>query len=127
MVGRDVFDANGVRIGAIVGRAHARKRFGITWLLVQIGDGRSVLAPAEQMRTSGESLVLPYSRAYVEAAPGVEEKASFHAHDRRLRLHYGIGSGGPDGGCRAGCGLCMANKREIRRSATQACQDDQGA
>jgi hypothetical protein len=123
--GRDVFDANGQRIGTVAGRAHARKRFGVTWLRVRIDDGRLVLAPAEQMQSKGERLVLPYGRAYVEAAPGVSEgEASSREADRRLGHYYGIGSGGVEGGCRVGCGLCMANKRQLRRAAREGGSDE---
>ncbi len=116
--GRQVLDAAGSSIGVVVGRAYARKRFGVNWLLLQTGDDRTVLAPAEQMRSSGEHLMLPYSRAYVEAAPAVEGGGQLpKADERRLRLHYGIVSGAPGGGCRAGCGLCMVNRRELLRGA----------
>lgn len=122
--GQEVFDTEGARIGKIVGRAYPRRRFGVTWLLLQVGDGRTVPIPAEQMTASGAGFVLPYSLRYVEAAPVVGEGLSTsQADERRLRYHYGIVSGGPSGGCRAGCGLCMANKREIRRSAVRDCGD----
>lgn len=126
-MGREVVDTGGRSIGPVVGRAYARKRFGITWLLVRTAEGRTVLAPAEQMQGSGERLILPYSATYVEAAPALTEGAALaQAEERRLRLHYGIASGGPDGGCRAGCGLCMVNRRELRRGAAHACRDDDG-
>jgi hypothetical protein len=120
--GHRVFDVEGVFLGTIVGRAYARRRFGVTWLLVKVADGRTVPVPAEQMEASGEGLVLPYVRAYVEAAPLVQEGLSAsQADERRLRYHYGLVSGGPSGGCRVGCGLCIANKRELRRSAAREC------
>jgi hypothetical protein len=116
--GRDVFDANGLRIGNVTGPAYARKRFGVTWLLVQVGDGRLVLAPAEQMQSKGGRLVLPYGRAYIEAAPGTDEgETSSREADRRLGHYYGIGSVSVEGGCRVGCGLCLASKRQVRHAA----------
>ncbi len=127
-MGRDVVDTTGRAIGPVVGRAYARKRFGITWLLLRTDRGRTVLAPYEQMKESGERLVLPYSQTYVEGAPAVEEGGTLpQTEERRLRLHYGIGSGGPDGGCRAGCGLCMVNRRELHRSAAHDCSDEHGS
>jgi hypothetical protein len=120
-IGREVVDSGGRMIGPVVGRAYARNRFGTTWLLVRTSQGRVVLVPADQMRESGGRLMLPYSQTYVESAPGVEEGLSLSQNDeRRLRLHYGIGSGGPAGGCRAGCGLCMVNRRELHRSAAHS-------
>ena len=116
--GLEVFDTNGQRIGKVVGRGFPRKRFGTTWLLVQTDGGRRMLVPGEQLQHSeGERVVLPYALSYVMAGPAVEEGRPLSpAEERQLRFHYGIVSGAPPSGCRVGCGLCMANKREIRRS-----------
>jgi len=101
----------------VTGPGYGRKRFGCTWLLVETSSGPVVLVPAEQAKLSGERLVLPYAAGYVEAAPAVEEDRPLtRDEERRLRLHYGIGSGSPEGGCRVGCGLCMASRRTMRRS-----------
>ena len=117
--GREVFDADAKPIGRVVGPGHPRRKFGATWLLIETAGGRTVLVPAEHMNESGERLVLPYPKAYVEAGPTGEPDRPLPPEDeRRLRFHYGLGSGTKDMGCLVGCGLCMINKREKhRRSA----------
>lgn len=115
--GREVFDTSGQKIGTVRGRGYPRKRFGATWLLLQTDGGPTLLVPAEQIQCSGERLVLPYALAYILGGPAVEESRPLSpADERRLRFHYGIESGLAPGGCRVGCGLCMVNRRELRRS-----------
>jgi hypothetical protein len=114
--GREVLDANAERIGTIVGFGHPRRKFGATWLLLDIGATLPVLVPAEQMSCKGDWLMLPYPKAYVEGAPAAEPGRPFsQEEERRLRLHYGLGAGSPNTGCSAGCGMCMANRREQPR------------
>ena len=113
--GRELFDANGARIGRIAGRGFPRKKFGTTWLLAETGGAKSVLVPAEQIHSSGDRLVLPYPKTYVESGPSVEQDQQLSkADERRLRLHYGLDSGLPNSGCRQACGLCMAKRRAQR-------------
>lgn len=110
--GRDLFDASGRRIGSIVGPGYARRKFGTAWLLLEITDAKTVLVPADQIHVSGDRLVLPYPKTYVEDAPNIEEgRSPSRAEERRLCLHYGLDSAMPNSGCRQGCGLCMAKKR----------------
>ena len=114
--GRDLFDANVQKIGVIAGAGYARRKFGTGWLLVEMASCRRVMVPADQIVPSGERLVLPYPRTYVECAPTADpDSPPTPADERRLRLHYGIDSGAPNAGCQAGCGLCMAGKRGARR------------
>jgi acetyl esterase/lipase len=115
-IGREVFDAGAKRIGTIIGLGYARRKFGTTWLLVDAGGAQAVLVPADQMSCAGDRLVLPYPKAYVERAPGVEQGRPLSPEEeRRLRLHYGLDSGSLNTGCSAGCGMCMANRRDRRR------------
>ena len=114
--GRDVFDANAERIGTVAGFGNPRRKFGATWLLLDIGAALPVLAPAEQMSCKGDRLVLPYPKAYVHGAPAAEPGQPLSPEqERRLRLHYGLGSGSLNTGCSIGCGMCMASRREQRR------------
>lgn len=114
--GRELFDARGEKIGVIAGLGFPRKRFGTLWLLVEITSERKVLVPAEQIRCSDPRLVLPYSRSYIESAPAFDpERPLTSDEERTLRLRYGIGSGSPNTGCSAGCGLCLAGTRLERR------------
>lgn len=113
--GREVFDVSGKLIGTIAGPGFPRRKFGATWLLLETGSVRAVLAPADQMSCPGDRLVLPYPKAYVESAPGPEPGPPLsQAEERRLRLHYGLDSGSLNTGCSAGCGMCMANRRRAR-------------
>jgi hypothetical protein len=114
--GREVFDAKAEKIGTIAGLGYPRKKFGTVWLLVETEGARTVLVPGDQIRSSGDRLVLPYLKTYVEGGPAVENgQPPSQAEERRLRLHYGIDSGSLNSGCAAGCGMCMANRRVQRR------------
>lgn len=100
----------------MVGRGYPRKRFGVTWLLLQMKGDRTVLVPAEQIQCMGERLIMPYASSYVAGGPSVQESRPLSpAEERQLRLRFGIGSGSPPTACRVGCGLCMANRRELGR------------
>jgi hypothetical protein len=117
--GREIYDVRGEKIGTVVGFGYARKKFGMTWLRVEIRDGHAVLVPAERLSCSGDRLVSPYLRSYVEATPvfATDEQPS-RDEERRLRLHYGIDSGNPNATCRVGCGLCWVRSRDERRRDT---------
>jgi hypothetical protein len=79
-----------------------------------------VLVPADQMSCAGERLVLPYPKTYVESGPAAEEGRPLSGEEeRRLRLHYGLGTGSDNTGCSAGCGMCMASRRQARRDANK--------
>ena len=109
--GRQLFDASGHLIGVIAGAGYARRKFGTAWLLVELATGRRVLVPADQVDASGDHLVFPYPRGYVETGPAVEGDERLDADgERRLRLHYGIGRGTVGGQCQ-GCGLCITTAR----------------
>jgi acetyl esterase/lipase len=115
-IGREVFDVGAKRIGTIIGLGYARRKFGTTWLLVDAGGVQAILVPADQINCAGDRLVLPYPKAYVEGAPGVEQGRPLSPEgERRLRLHYGLHSGSLNTGCSAGCGMCMASRRDRRR------------
>lgn len=114
--GRELFDADSKRIGAIAGLGYPRAKFGTTWLVVETAAGRRVLVPAGQISAREGRLTLPYARTYVEEAPAAaEEQPLSRAEERRLCLHYGLESMLPNSGCRQGCGLCMAERRAKRR------------
>jgi hypothetical protein len=114
--GRDLYDVNGRVIGVIEGPGFARRRFGATWLIVRLPDGRAVLAPADHMTCPGERLVLPYPKGYVETAPPFDpEVKSTPESDRRLRLHWGMGLGSVGSDCAVGCGMCQLSQREKHR------------
>ena len=117
--GRDLFDVRGQRIGSIVGLGYARRKFGATWLLVDTGGPRAVLVPADQMSCTGDRLVLPYPKTYVEGGLAAEPGQPLSAdEERRLRLYYGIGAGSLDPGCYVGCGMCMIGRRDKHRRAS---------
>ncbi|NLO27132.1 MAG: hypothetical protein GX113_02970 [Actinobacteria bacterium] len=110
--GRELFDAAGKRIGTITGLAYPRKKFGVTWLLVETAAG-TILAPAEQFLCSTERLVLPYPKTYVDGGPVMEPgRPLSKTEERRLRMHYGLDTAMPNRSCRQGCGLCQARRRE---------------
>ena len=110
--GRDLFDATGKRIGTIAGLAYPRKKFGVTWLLVQTAAG-TILAPGEQILRSPERLVLPYPKTYVDGGPVMEpDRPLSRSEEHRLCMHYGLDTAVPNRSCRQGCGLCQARLRE---------------
>jgi len=110
--GRDLFDANAEKIGTIVGRGLAGKKFGTMWLLVETISGAQVLVPADQIRSSPVRLTLPYPRTYVESAPtGAPDRRLSPTEERRLCLHYGFDHELPGTECRQGCGLCRSRKK----------------
>jgi hypothetical protein len=113
--GRELFDANGHKIGRVVGLAFSRRRYGATWLRVETILGKNVLVPAERIDTSRDRLVLPYPKSYVEGGPVNEQDEPLSRDEgRRLCLHYGFDSAMPNSACRQGCGLCMAKRRAER-------------
>ena len=115
--GRQLFDAKGETIGVIVGAGYERKKFGTEWLVIETVSGRRTLVPADRIGESGERLVLPYPRGYVDTGPvlggrrssdprGRAASAPALGHRRRRTQQQ----------CMTGCGLCMANRRlEHRR------------
>jgi hypothetical protein len=117
--GRQLFDTKGELIGVIAGAGYERKKFGTEWLLIETVSGRRTLVPADRITDSGERLVLPYPKGYVDTGPVLEGDAPLTpAGERLLRLHWGIGGAGPNSQCMTGCGLCMANQRfEHRRQS----------
>lgn len=118
--GRDLFDANRVRIGSITGLGFSRKKFGSWWLAVEATNGKTLLVPAEAITESGTTesgtrLVLPYPKNYVDAGPAVEPGLLLSKDDeRRLAHHYGFSHRMPGNECRQGCGLCMLKMRGER-------------
>jgi hypothetical protein len=116
-MGKELFDTDNEKIGSIVSLGYPRRRFGSAWLLVEIASGGTVLVPADQIRSSGDSLSLPYPKRYVESAPTLEhDEGLARAAERRLRLHYGMDFMVPGTSCN-GCGLCRANRRYQRMHA----------
>jgi hypothetical protein len=116
-IGRELLDANNEKIGTIASLGYARRRFGSAWLLVETTSGSRVLVPADQIRSSGDRLTLPYPKTYVETAPGLEhDEELVRAAERRLRLHWGMDLMVPGTAC-YGCGLCRANRRYLREAS----------
>lgn len=111
-MGKELSDANRAKIGTIIGLGFPRRKFGSWWLLVESTSGRRLIVPADPIDSSGERLVLPYTKGYVESGPASEGNQPLsQADERRLALHYGIAGAG----CQQGCGLCMAARRAARR------------
>jgi hypothetical protein len=118
--GRQLFDAKGEVIGVILGVGYARKKFGTEWLVIETVSGRRTLVPADRLTESGERLVLPYPRGYVDTGPVLEgDEPLTPAGERLLRLHWGIGGADSNKQCMTGCGLCMANRRLEHRHQSE--------
>jgi hypothetical protein len=114
-MGKELFDANRAKIGTVIGLGFPRRKFGSWWILVEAPMGKRLIVPADPISASGERLVLPYAKGYVESGPAVEDNQPLsQADERRLALHYGIAGTG----CRQGCGLCMAARRAARRHSS---------
>jgi hypothetical protein len=113
--GRELFDANGEKIGTILGLAYRRERFGTFWLLVEGLDGVA-LVPATQITRRGDRLVLPYPRTYVMEGPRYGQARASRQEERKLLFHYGLDSQLAEGGCPQRCGLCGVGRRtpEVR-------------
>ncbi len=114
-IGRELFDANAQKIGAITGLAFTRRKFGTTWLLVETAGVDKIPVPLIEIRTSGDRLVLPYPKSYVETGPTVvQDRPLSQAELRRLGLHYGFDDELPGATCCQSCGLCRAGRRAER-------------
>jgi hypothetical protein len=119
--GRDLFDANRTKIGTITGLGFSRRKFGSWWLSVESVSGKSLIVPVEPITSSGERIVLPYVKGYVESGPALEQGRPFTKEDeRRLALHYGFSHRTPGSECLRGCGLCMAGRRAERHRKSVA-------
>jgi hypothetical protein len=117
-IGRELFDANARKIGTITGLGLPRRMYGTRWLRVETADAAKVLVPLIGIRSSGDRLVLPYPKSYVESGPGVVQDRPLSESDlRRLGLRYGFDDqiAGVTSCCQ-GCGLCTARKRAERDS-----------
>lgn len=114
-IGRELFDANGLKIGTITGPGFPRRKFGALWLLVETAGADKIPVPLSEIRSSGDRLVLPYAKSYVEGGPTVVQDRPLSQEEfRRLALHYGFGDELPGATCCQGCGLCRARRREDR-------------
>lgn len=112
--GRDLLDARSKKIGVIAGPASPQRRFGTSWLVVEI-DGARFPVPLIGIRSTGDRLVLPYPKSYVESGPAlVEDQPLSDAELRRLGLHYGFDRALGDPSCCRTCGLCSSGRRARR-------------
>ena len=83
------------------------------WLLVETADARKLPVPLIGIRSSGDRLVLPYPKSYIESGPTiVHDQPLSQAEERRLGLHYGFDNYLPGASCCQACGLCYAHKRQ---------------
>ena len=109
--GRELLDANAQKIGTITGLAFPRKKFGTSWLLVDATGAGNLPVPTIAIRATGDRLVLPYPKSYIESGPALAEDAPFTKEQlRRLGLHYGFGEGLGGASCCRTCGLCRSGK-----------------
>lgn len=113
--GRELFDANAETIGTIVGFGFPRRKFGTKWLMIETADAVKIPVPLIGIRSSGDRLVLPYPKSYIESGPAiVHDRPLSRAEERRLGLHYGFDDLLPGATCCQGCGLCRARRRAER-------------
>jgi hypothetical protein len=113
--GRELFDANGQTIGTITGPSFPRRKFGTMWLLAETAEAAKIPVPLIGIRSSGDRLVLPYPKSYIEGGPTIEQDRPFSSAEfRRLGLHYGFDDELPGATCCQGCGLCRARRRAER-------------
>jgi hypothetical protein len=111
-IGRELFDANARMIGTITGLAFPRRKFGTMWLLVETAGADRIPVPLTEIRSSGDRLVLPYPKTYVEGGPAiVQDRPLSQAEFRRLAFHYGFDDQLPGATCCQSCGLCGARRR----------------
>lgn len=111
-IGRELFDAHARKIGTITGLGFPRRMFGTTWLLVETADGAKMPVPLVGIRSSGDRLVLPYPKSYVESGIAVvPDRPLSQAELRWLGLNYGFDDELPGATCCQGCGLCRARRR----------------
>ena len=115
LLGRELFDVNGKRIGTITGLAFPRRKFGSWWLVVGAEWGKRAVVPAEPITERQGRLVLQYVRGYVETGPALEDEQPLSkAEEQRLALHYGFSNRMPGSQCHA-CGLCLTTRRAQHR------------
>jgi hypothetical protein len=115
-IGRELFDAKGRSIGTIAGPGFPRRKFGTRWLLVETAGAAKLLVPLVGIRSSGDRLVLPYPKSYVESGPTMEQDRPLSQPElRRLGLHYGFDDQIAGATCCQGCGLCHARRTAAGR------------
>ena len=105
--GQNLMDADGDKIGKIDEIYEDTDTGAPEWALVNTGlfGSKSTFVPLRDATVSGSELRVPYQKAQVKDAPGVEgDGALSHDEERRLYDHYGLdwgtsqsGSGLPEG------------------------------
>lgn len=104
--GRDLLDANGDTIGTVEEVRHGDPAGKLTWLVVDPGvsDSNKLFIPANDVRSSGEALSVPYAKARVKGAPAVEGEAALTDTDQvSLCRYYGLVHPGLVGEAAEGC------------------------
>ncbi len=84
MEGYTVYGASGEVIGEVQETVYDAPSGVLKYVVV---DGRPILADSIDVNPGEESVSVPYERALVESAPGMQEPSG--AFDTAVREHYG--------------------------------------
>jgi sporulation protein YlmC with PRC-barrel domain len=105
--GQPVLDRSGDEVGTVQDLYYDENDHKPSWVVVKRGRRASSLVPLRGAERHDGSLIVPYDRSVVEAAPDVSTEARLGSDDeRRLLEHYRNGAaatrGAPSGGDRGG-------------------------
>jgi len=91
--GRDLIDMGGDKIGTVDDLRYDEAMATPKWLLVKTGlfGTRKMFVPASQVRSSGDRLVVSFTKDRVKSAPRIEdEEVLSQAEERELCSYYGL-------------------------------------
>lgn len=91
--GRDLIDLNGDKIGTITDVRYGDIAGGLTWLVVKTGlfGSKKILVPANDIRSTEDGLVVPYTKDRVKNAPQLEnDEVLTGGEETELCTYYGL-------------------------------------
>jgi hypothetical protein len=91
-IGARVGDRVGLLVGVVADVYHDEATWRPAWLLVTLADERLVLVPADGALSWSGSVVVPFERETIEAAPTVANPPAVLVGEPTFRLarHYGV-------------------------------------
>jgi len=91
--GHDLLDLNGDKIGSITDVRYGDVAGGLTWLVVKTGlfGSKKILVPANDVRSTEDGLVVPYTKDRVKNAPQLEnDEVLTGGEETELCTYYGL-------------------------------------
>jgi sporulation protein YlmC with PRC-barrel domain len=91
--GHDLLDVDGSKIGTVSDVLLGDVTGGLKWLVVETGllGSKKVLVPSTDVRTSGDDLVVPFTKDRVKKARGIDRDENIsQTEERELCIYYGL-------------------------------------